>query len=271
MRAAEAAKQRKRRLAIIITSSVAVIAVIAAIVIVGVTSSSDKKSSDRVAATDALVSAVAHVPAATLDAIGKGSSSAAPKASDGDPVYKDGDKAKILFIGAEFCPYCAAERWSLVQALSRFGTFKDLKTITSSPTDVFPSTATFSFYKSTYTSDLISFVAREDEDGNGKSLDPPTDEEQGYWTHYTGNPASFPFVYIAGAFAETQPGYDPGVLKGLTAQQIADSLKDPTSKVAKAVDGAANVLTAAICTVTGSKPSSVCGAAGVKASASALK
>ena len=41
-------------------------------------------------------------------------------------------------MGAEFCPYCATERWSVVMALSKFGTFSHLVGTTSSSTDVDP-------------------------------------------------------------------------------------------------------------------------------------
>jgi hypothetical protein len=60
------------------------------------------------------------------------------------------------------------------------------------------------------------------------------------------------------------------VLKGLTDTQIAAALADPTSPVAKAIDGTANVLTAAICSVTSNAPSNVCTATGVTAAAKAL-
>ena len=63
-------------------------------------------------------------------------------------------------MGAEYCPYCAAERWALVMALSKFGTFTDLQGTTSSATDTNPSTPTFSFYGSTYTSKYLSFPVR---------------------------------------------------------------------------------------------------------------
>src|SRR5215471_17073708 len=33
-----------------------------------------------------------------------------------------GGKPEMLYIGAEYCPYCAAMRWSMAVALSRFGT-----------------------------------------------------------------------------------------------------------------------------------------------------
>ena len=48
-------------------------------------------------------------------------------------------KPEILYIGAEYCPYCATERWPLAVALSRFGTFTGLRGIHSSATDVYPS------------------------------------------------------------------------------------------------------------------------------------
>ena len=44
----------------------------------------------------------------------------------------------MLYIGAEFRPYCAELRWSMAVAY-RFGTFiTPLRGIHSSPSDVFP-------------------------------------------------------------------------------------------------------------------------------------
>src|SRR5260370_2112678 len=37
-----------------------------------------------------------------------------------------GQKPILLFIGAQYCPFCAAERWSIVQALARFGAWSTL-------------------------------------------------------------------------------------------------------------------------------------------------
>src|SRR6266852_5220447 len=44
-------------------------------------------------------------------------------------------KPEIFYFGAEFCPYCAAQRWSLVIALSHFGTFSKLPETYSSNLD----------------------------------------------------------------------------------------------------------------------------------------
>jgi hypothetical protein len=49
-------------------------------------------------------------------------------------------KPIVLYVGGEFCPYSAAERWSPVVALSRFGAFSNLALLRSSSTDMFPDT-----------------------------------------------------------------------------------------------------------------------------------
>ena len=48
-------------------------------------------------------------------------------------------------MGAEFCPFCAAERWPLIVALSRFGRFTTLHNMQSAQLSVFPAIQTFSF------------------------------------------------------------------------------------------------------------------------------
>jgi len=45
-------------------------------------------------------------------------------------------------------------------------------------------------------------------------------------------------------------------------------MRDPGSPVAKAIDGAANVIAAAVCTLTHGQPGGVCRSAGVKAAGS---
>ena len=57
------------------------------------------------------------------------------------------------------------------------------------------------------------------------------------------------------------------MLAGLSWTQVAAAMRNPSSPVAKDIDGAANVITAAICTLTHSQPGSVCQSSGVKAAA----
>ena len=79
---------------------------------------------------------------------------------NGAPLTSNG-KPEVLYIGAEFCPYCATERWPMTIALSRFGTFSPLHGIHSSSTDVPASIPTVTFYKSTYTSKYLTFTPVE--------------------------------------------------------------------------------------------------------------
>jgi hypothetical protein len=48
------------------------------------------------------------------------------------------------------------------------------------------------------------------------------------------------------------------VLAGLSWSTVATDLSNPSSGVAKAVDGTANYITAAICKMTGNQPASAC-------------
>jgi hypothetical protein len=269
-RQAAARAQRRRRRIVLIGTTIGVLAVIGAIVAVGITSSKSNKPADttRPAANPTVVSQVTGISTATLDAVGKGKLIATPKAVN-DPALTSDGHPEVLYIGAEFCPYCAAERWSLVQALSRFGTFSGLKAMHSSPNDVFPSTPTFSFHGSTYTSSVLTFTPRELETVTRQPLEQETPAEDTIWHKYTGQ-GSFPFIDVAGKFVITSPSYDQSVLKGMTAEDIAAQLNDPNSAVAKGIDGAANVLTAAICKVTSNTPGNVCTASGVVAAGQAL-
>src|SRR6185437_4433838 len=61
----------------------------------------------------------------------------------------------VFFYGAEFAPYAAVQRWPLVLALSRFGTFHQLGVIQSSGTTAFANLSTFTFWKSSYSSKYL--------------------------------------------------------------------------------------------------------------------
>src|ERR1700721_1365736 len=51
----------------------------------------------------------------------------APTVVYGNPL-SSGGKPEVLYVGTEFCPYCMAESWPLIVALSRFGQFTGLRT-----------------------------------------------------------------------------------------------------------------------------------------------
>ena len=178
------------------------------------------------------------------------------KAISGTPLTSNG-KPEMLYIGAEFCPYCAELRWSMAVALSRFGSFTTpLRGIHSSGTDVYPNTATLTFYRAGYTSKYLAFTPVENETVNRTPLQPTTTQQQAIWDKYDAN--SYPFIYFGGKYMITSPIYDPQVLQGKTWAQIAAALHDPSSAIAQGALGAANYMTAAICKMTGDQPASVC-------------
>ena len=119
-----------------------------------------------VAAPASVVNAVTNIPASTFGAAGKNS----PAVSTQDALValpssvapvKSGGKPEIVYMGANYCPYCAAFRWPFVIALSRFGHFTGLHVTGSGSHDVYPNTHTLSFYGSTYSSPYISFSSTE--------------------------------------------------------------------------------------------------------------
>ena len=77
------------------------------------------------------------------------------------PPLTIGGKPAIVFISEESCPFCAAERWPLVVALSHSGTWSDLGSTRSSATDIYPDTATFSFRNARYTRRVLTLRTTE--------------------------------------------------------------------------------------------------------------
>jgi hypothetical protein len=79
----------------------------------------------------------------------------------GRPALDPTGRVLITYIGAEWCAQCAAERWPLIVALSRFGQFSDLRATASAADQTYPSMPTFSFYGAEYNSGLLDFVSVE--------------------------------------------------------------------------------------------------------------
>jgi thiol-disulfide isomerase/thioredoxin len=223
---------------------------------------------------------LAAVPVATLDKVGAGTtySSAIQTIRTASTPLTEGGKPEIVYVGAEYCPFCAAERWALVTAFSRFGTFSGLGLIHSSSTDTDPSTPTLTFYKSAYTSKYVVFQTTEAQTVTHATLQQLTAQESQIMGKYDVPPyvptstddGSFPFVDFGNKYVIDGASFDPAILKGMTWAQVAAALKDPTSPVAKSADGAANLITAAICKLTGGKPGNVCTSAGVKTASGSL-
>ncbi|HVQ94131.1 MAG TPA: DUF929 family protein, partial [Mycobacteriales bacterium] len=219
-----------------------------------------------------VVAAVTHVPATVLDAVGAGQGASGPTPISGAPGLTTAGKPRIVYLGAEYCPYCAAERWAVVQALSRFGTFTGLGQTRSAAADIYPNTATLSFHGATYSSVYLAFDGYEQQSNQrvGDSY-APLDPVPAEVTQLAGRygQGGIPFVDLGGAAVINGADYSPSLLAGKSQAQIAAALSDASSPIAKAVLGEANRITATLCTLTGGRPGPVCQSAGVQAAAHA--
>jgi hypothetical protein len=281
-RAAARRAEIRNRVLIAGGSVVVVLAIVLTFVFIKLGSNSSGSGPIGVTGTPLPVSVtrnVAGVPGSTLDTVGVGSVpgyqgkmyAGAPVPPISNTPLTSGGKPEMLYIGAEFCPYCAAMRWSMAVALSRFGTLSPLRGIYSASNDVDPHTATLTFYKTTYTSNYLAFTPVENETGTHAPLQNTTAPQRALWQKYDSSPQGlgYPFIDIGNKYVIKAPLFDPAVLAGKSWTQVAAALKDPSSPIAQAVDGTANLITAAICKVTGGRPGSVCtSAAATKASGS---
>ena len=224
-----------------------------------------------------VVANVTSVPASTLDAVGKGGFGGKIDTITGNqvPLTANG-KPELLYVGAEFCPYCAAMRWGMIVALSRFGTFTGLATVHSAVSnggggqEPNPDTPTWTFVHAKYSSPYLNFTSVEQttnipdsSTGGYTLLQTATSAQTALLAKYdvapyTTQAGSIPFLDFGNKYLSIGSPYDPGVLNGLSWSTIATDLSNPSSPVAQAVDGTANYITAAICKMTGNQPASAC-------------
>jgi serine/threonine protein kinase len=231
------------------------------------------------AAPTAVVDKVTSVPASTLNAVGSGGFTGKIQAITGNPApLTAGGKPELLYVGAEYCPYCAAERWAMIVAMSRFGAFSGLATVTSAVSngagdqEPFPDTPTWTFAHASYSSPYLTFSEVEvntnipdTSTGGYTALQTATSAEQALLNKYDAPPyvdsaavGSIPFLDFGNTYVSIGASYNPQVLSGLSWSTITADLSNPNSSVAKAVDGTANYITAAICSMTVNQPASAC-------------
>ena len=195
----------------------------------------------------------------------------AEKLPASNPLLLGKGKPEIVFLGAEYCPYCATERWSLVMALSKFGNFSHLAGTTSSSTDVSPSTPSFSFYGASYSSARLVFLGDEMFNNHGPSaagypaLQAPDALETMLLSKYdtppyvpAGDSGGIPFIYLAGRFVLIGPQWLTSQLSRVSWAEAASTLTSGTSALSKQAEAAAGFLVGDICAITRAEPASVC-------------
>jgi Domain of unknown function (DUF929) len=187
----------------------------------------------------------------------------------GAPLTADG-KPEVLYVNAGYCPYCAAQNWALIVALSRFGTFSGLSTVRTRHYDDIPPVDGWMFYGSSFTSKYLAFVpvetysdilvsakANPDDGKSYRSLQKLTAAQRAVFNKYDATGA-VPFLDFGNTTALTGSSLEPSALAGKTWSQIAGTLRDPRNTTAEAILSAANQLTAQICQITGNRPAAAC-------------
>lgn len=222
----------------------------------------------------AVSSEVTHVPGKTLNRVGTGGVSGKNGSKlSGKPLDSDG-KPEVLAFTLAWCPHCASASWSLAIALSRFGTWHGLREINAGTyyqrhggKPGYPDAHGISFFRSTFKSKYLRFVNVILQDVHGKNFEKPTKREQAAFRF---DRQGLPGVDIGGDYAYLASGYDPGLLGKKSWATIAGSLAHAKSKLARNIEGYANLITAAFCKVTSAKPRDVCSSKGVKEAAKLL-
>ncbi len=168
-------------------------------------------------------------------------------------TMRRGGKLFVFFMGAEFCPYCAAERWAIVRSLQKFGQWDGLKqTISAARDEPFLNLPTYDITKATNTSPHIDLVAREIKDREFNPLQKLLKTEEKLLRKF--NPKKeIPFLLIGGRFSQIGSGFTPKIFIGHTFRQTETELKKVESEIRKTIDDEGNIISALLC-VSGLPP-----------------
>ena len=272
---------RRTRMRRAVAANVAVVVVFAGLVVGWLAGVGEDTPAPAPAADDTttatVVAAVTGVPVAVLDAVGASGVQKVPDAIADQPALTESGKPLVVYIGAEYCPFCAAQRWPMVVALSRFGTFSGLTLTASAADDTYPNTPTVSFHGATYTSQYLAFQGVETTTnkrvgGQYQPLDQLTPAQQQVLQKYNAPPfvpqesaGAIPFVDFANKALQAGASFSPDLLADHTHQQVLDAVKDPNSQLGRAIGGSANAMTALLCKITGNQPAAVCSGAAAQA------
>lgn len=263
-----------------------------------------------------LVHVLSRIPAAAFSVAGNGSA-LPPLGAAGSgrdlirlpqaPELLSGTRPLVVFVAAEYCPYCAAIRWPLVIALERFGTLQHLDLTASSPLQPFGDTPSLSFRSTGYSSPFLRFSATEEFSNacpardvvanSGRDLSLPTWESPAYVCNGVSfrrlakpsllvsgilstvdsvpdftlaKAGSIPFIDFGGRFAEAGTILPPALFHGADWRAVVASLGRPDVGLGRAILSVANRFTAILCRLTRGRPGSVCHSAAVRAAARLL-
>jgi len=170
-----------------------------------------------------------------------------------EPLKRAGGKSLVFFMGAGFCPFCAAERWAIVRALENFGRWEGLvETASADHDEKYLNIPTVSFARARYESDHVEFIGLETADRNFEPLQEPGEKD--YEILDTFNPDQIiPFLLVDGQFMQIGAGYSPQILEGMDHAKVRAELANPASAVGKAMKAEIDNITAFVCRSIGGR------------------
>lgn len=265
MRARIKRRQRTRRITILATILIIAVSLVVGIYFVYTANQGSKLDAfDGLPVSSADMSSLAKVSAQPYGLAAPTSMQNVLQKYGGTPFVSAG-KPTVVYVGGEYCPYCAVERWSLVMALMRFGNFTDLRYSTSSNTE--GDYATFTFVGSTYTSQHISFRPYEAYDRSYNALQTVPSNYSSIWTSKGGG---IPFLDFGNAYVTS--GSIPGDYTILAGKNWTSIISDISTSDAVGVQirQGANLITAVICKITQGAPANVCSASPINSQISGI-
>jgi len=169
-------------------------------------------------------------------------------------LLHQGGKPKLLFIGAQYCPHCAGQRWAIVKALDQFGTFSN---VTSSANDD-GTIPTFNLHDASYTSKYVAFIHKDTEDRSHQPLDSLSSDQQAIFSQLDPS-AGIPLITVGG-YTLLGDGYDLSLIQGKAFNVVQHAMQRGTRSdpLVSAINGEANSITAFICHADKMQPQMVC-------------
>lgn len=167
-------------------------------------------------------------------------------------------RVPLLFVSAQYCVFCAAERWALADALGRLGTLSHTGPSQSAATDGFSiPIPTYDFTQAQYVSTMVDFQHVDVADRDGNALQQLTAEQQAILNTYDPR-GGIPFLIIGDQYVQLSSGYSPALLEGLSFAQVKQDLADPHSAAASAIHAEGTRIIALICKTGGKTAMDVC-------------
>lgn len=173
-------------------------------------------------------------------------------------ALKHGNKPQVLMIGTLRCADCAAERWAMVKAMGRFGTWSNLAAGTNGA-----GIPTFDLVNAKYSSWYVSLDHKDTQDLDGLPLQKLTAREQTLFKRY--DPQGTTPLLVVGKYAQVGQGVSPDVLANRSFRSVQTSLiTNQATDFSGAINAEANLITAMLCKADGGNPSVFCSRSEIK-------